>query len=216
MTDNMFASAPEAEEQGSRRKLPILLGGAVGLAVLAGGGWMLLHGGSSTEDTAFVAPHHAPVAKKAVAKKATSKSTAHVTVLPAASSVKIGRDPFAALYVVPSGAGATGATGSTAPAGTSTTPTTTTTAAQPGTTTGSRYALTLTKVTTNPGGAKLFTFKYGTASKTVLPAQRFGKYGELVVLTYVKNSKGAIIGAVLQVGDDNPIEVLTGQKVTVL
>jgi hypothetical protein len=72
------------------------------------------------------------------------------------------------------------------------------------------------KVTSDKGGAKLYTFMIGKESKTVLPAQRFGKYGELVVLTYVKDKKGAAVGAVLQVGDDNPITVPVGVKTSVL
>jgi hypothetical protein len=141
----------------------------------------------------------------------TLKSKVPLTQLPAASSVKIGRDPFAALYVVSAAAGpaagtpATGtATGTATPAPSST-----------DTSGNARYSIVLTKITTDPGGAKFFTFKIGTTLKEVLPAQRFGKYGELVVLSWVKDKKGAAIGAILQVGDDNPIGVPIGVKTSV-
>jgi hypothetical protein len=212
MTDNTFAEAPADGGEGSNRKV-VLMGGGVAVAVLAGAGWFLLHSGSSSDPTALPVVHRAPVvAHNAQVTKSTLKRK--TTQLPAASSVKIGRDPFAALYVVPVAAAPASTTG------TSTTPATgTTTATTPtnptDTAANARYTIVLTKVTTGSGGAKFFTFKIGTTYKTVIPAQRFGKYGELVVLTWVENSKHAVIGAVLQVGDDNPIGVPIGVKTSV-
>jgi hypothetical protein len=213
MTDNTFAAAPAEEAAGSSRKL-VLVGGAAAVAVLAGAGWFLLHGGSDSDSAALPVVHRAPVvAHNAQVATSTLKSKVATTKLPAASTVKIGRDPFAALYVAPVAAPAgTGTTTSTAPTGT----TTATTPTNPtDTAANARYTIVLTKVTTGSGGAKFFTFKIGTTYKTVIPAQRFGKYGELVVLTWVENSKHAVIGAVLQVGDDNPIGVPIGVKTSV-
>jgi hypothetical protein len=203
MSDNLMASSVD-EERGSNKRVLFLAGGAAGVLALGGGGFMLLHHGSSDNASlALPVVHHAKAAAPA-AKAAVRKSTVSVTKLPHASSVKIGRDPFSALYVVPVAAPAT------APNTTSTSSTSTSTSSTTSTAAPARYTIVLTKVTTVPGGAKLFTFKIGTTSKSVLPAQRFGNYGELVVLTYLKNSKGAVTGAVLQVGDDNPIEVPIG------
>ena len=53
-------------------------------------------------------------------------------------------------------------------------------------------------------------------SVTVIPAQRFGKYGELVVLAYTRNAAGTATGVIIQVGDDNPIDIKIGEKVSVL
>jgi len=65
------------------------------------------------------------------------------------------------------------------------------------------------------GTAPIFTWNVGGTSKQVLAAQKFGKYGELVTLTYVKSSTNKVLGAVVQVGDDEPIAVKLGEKITV-
>lgn len=217
MTESTFVG-DEAEVESAPSRKPLLLAGAgAGVLVLAGAGWLLLHGGGgSSANDSFVVPHH--TAKVATAPKAAAaKAPARAAALPAASAVNIGRDPFAALYIVPAsstgGAGATGTTSASTSTGTAgTTPATSTSSMTTPTT---RYPITLTRVTTDRGGAKLFTFSIGTTSTTVLPAQRFGTYGELVVLTFVENSRGAVTGAVLQVGDDNPITVPIGVKTSV-
>jgi hypothetical protein len=214
MTDHTF-DAPAADEPAKRRNL-VIAGGAAGLLVLGGAGFLLLNGGSSdtTANVASSLPRPPQVAKNATTQK---KPSAAAIKLPAATSVRVGRDPFLALYVAPvAAAGSTSTSGSTGTPTTSGSTTTGTTATPSAPATGATYALKLVSVKSDPGGAKLFTFTYGTTSKVVLPAQRFGKYGELVVLASVMNSKGAVIGAVVQVGDDNPIEMAIGEKVTVL
>ncbi|MCW2671712.1 MAG: hypothetical protein JWP14_301 [Frankiales bacterium] len=218
MTENSFTALAEDVEEAPSRKPLLLVGAATGVAVLAGAGWFLLHGGSSSNTSyALPVPHHAALAAGKPAK-VTSKSNVPTTnKLPAASPIKIGRDPFLALYVVPASAPATSTTTGTSPTGTTTAGSTTTgTTATGATTPTTRYVLVLKGVTRDPGGARLFTFTVDGASKTVLPAQRFGKYGELVVLATVTNSKGAVTGAVVQVGDDSPIAVPIGAKVSVL
>jgi hypothetical protein len=218
MTENSFTAVAEDVEEGPNRKPLLLVGAAAAVAVLAGAGWFLLHGGSSSDTSyALPVPHHAPVAAgKPVGSTLKSKVPA-TTKLPAVSAIKIGRDPFLALYVVPASAPASTTTTGTTPTGT-TTGSTTTGNTSTGTTTPTtaRYVLVLKTVTRDPGGAYLFNFTVDGTPKTVLPAQRFGKYGELVVLTYVKSSKGAVTGAVVQVGDDSPIQVPLGVKVSVL
>jgi hypothetical protein len=216
MTDHTF-DAPAADEPAKRRNL-VIAGGAAGLLVLGGAGFLLLNGGSSgsVPSVATAMPKAPHVVKNASSPK---KATAAAVKLPAATTVQVGRDPFLALYVAPaagtsspSGGTGTSTSGSTG-TGTGAGATTTGTAA-PATT--ARYVLVLKTVTRDPGGAYLFNFTVDGTPKTVLPAQRFGKYGELVVLTYVKNSKGAATGAVVQVGDDSPIQVPLGVKVSVL
>jgi hypothetical protein len=210
MTENTF-TALDADGDGQSKRTVVLAAGVAGALALGAAGYFLVLGGGSSDDAAATAPimKRNPISRS-VAKapaKAVAKPLAKV---PQVSTVRLGRDPFKALYVVPAAAPAAAPT--TAPA-TTTTGTTTT----PGTTTGTKsYPLTLVKVTSDPGGAKLFTFSVDGVSKTVLPAQRFGKYGELVVLTYTKNSKGAVSGAVVQVGDDNPVELPIGGKISVL
>jgi hypothetical protein len=50
----------------------------------------------------------------------------------------------------------------------------------------------------------------------VIPAQRFGKFGEIVVLATEGNDAGKVVGAVIQVGDDSPLDVKIGESVSVL
>ena len=134
------------------------------------------------------------------------------SVIPVASNVKLGRDPFNALYVVPVAA-------PVAAPGTTTT-TTGTTSTTSGTTAGApvstpAYALQLLSITGPANSDKVFVFSYGGVKKTVVAAQKFGKYGELVTLNYLKNSKGTPIAALLQVGDDDPVVIKIGEKLTV-
>ena len=219
MTENSFTEA--AEEQGSNRKPLLIAGGAVGLAVLAGGGWMLLHGGSSSsDDTAFVVHKStkAPVTKQVVTKSTTSKATTHVTKLPPVSTVRIGRDPFAALYVVPVApnpalAGST----PTTPTTTTTTPTGTTSGSgtsAPTSTAPKPYALKLTRVY---GSGSDRTAVFTVAGKTQLAkvGSVFGRTSELKLLSMQQDAKGAW-SVTVQVGDADPVDVATGQSVFVM
>jgi hypothetical protein len=225
MTQTPFAPAqapaPQAEqieEQAGSRRTALVAGGLVAALVLGGGGYFLLSGGSDSSDQASAPPvsfaHHP---RPAAPKPATAKAAKPAVKVPATSTVPIGRDPFKALYVQPAAAPAgSGATGSTAPATGSTTGTSTGTATGTAPAPTASYALTLLKVSggTN-GSAPLFTWSVGGTSKTVLAAQKFGKYGELVTLSWVRSSAGRAIGAVVQVGDDEPVAVRLGEKITV-
>ncbi|MCW2672356.1 MAG: hypothetical protein JWP14_945 [Frankiales bacterium] len=212
MTDTTFQAADDVD--GSNKRTLVLVAGAAGVVILGAAGWFLLHGGSSSQDTAFTPPvHHAT--KQVTTAKAPTAVANKTATLPNISTVRIGRDPFVALYVPqPAAAAGTTSTSTTSTAS----PTATASPSSSATTDTANnlpYALTLVSIKSDPGGAKLFTFKVDKATKTVLPAQRFGKYGELVVLTYVKNTKGAVTGAVLQVGDDNPVTIAVGTKISV-
>ena len=138
MSDNSFFEAPADEPVQSRKSL-LVLGAVGGALVLAAGGYFLLGGGGGTSDVqsfAVVPRRVAPVVK--VSKPAVKK----LVTIPAVSKVRLGRDPFLALYVPPVAAPASsGTTAPTAPTSTTTTvvtpgKTTTTTTGTPPRTTG--------------------------------------------------------------------------------
>jgi len=209
-TMEMLPAAPMAPEGGTNKK--VLVAGALAAAVALGGaGYFLLLSGGDSTDQGLVAPVRKATTKTVkpavtTAKKATAAKAA---VVPATSTARLGRDPFRALYVLQP----------EKPAGTTTAPSTTSssstsTAPKPG----AEYPLKLVSFT-NKGMANantyLFTFTVDGVKKTVMQGQRFGKYGELVVLGYAANSKGKVVGAIIQVGDDNPFGVLAGETISV-
>jgi hypothetical protein len=209
-------AVPFAEEGERNRKAMLVAGGVVAALVLGAGGWFFLGGsGGSSSDAAFVAPHTARPAvvapKKVVAKPAKK--------LPAAYKAQLGRDPFKALYVVPVAAPATT---TTTPTTTTTTPTTTGTGTTGTGTTGTvtptttRYTLKLVSISKPSPEVRFTTWSVGGTKKVVIPAQRFGKYGEIVVLAFSKNAAGVVDKAIIQVGDDSPMDVAVGESVSVL
>jgi hypothetical protein len=228
MTQDTFPFAehedatPNVEEGDSNRKAVFVAGGVVAALVLGVGGWFFLGGsGSGSVDSAFVATHTARPAlvapKKVVAKPAKK--------LPAAYTAPLGRDPFKALYVVPVAAPATagvvgtttpGTTGATPTTGTGTTGTTGTGTTGTGTPTTTRYTLKLVSISKPSPEVRFTTWSVGGTKKVVIPAQRFGKYGELVVLAFSKNAAGVVDKAIIQVGDDSPMDVAVGESVSVL
>ena len=206
----MLPAAPDAPESHNRRN--VLLAGGLAAVVLAGGGYYFLAGGSSSDNASdtFVVPRHkvAPVTRTAAKAPVRAKAA----VIPATSTVPIGRNPFKVLYVAP-----------VASTTTTTTTTGTTTTSPTGTTTGSTtpaktvsYQLTLLSITGGTGGyAHQFTFSLSGTKKTVLIGQKFGNYGELQVLTFTRTASGKVTGAVGQGGADDPVPVAIGQKITV-
>ena len=238
--DEVDAPAP------NRRNLLLAGGLAAALLIGGGGYYLLSgSSGDTATAVAAHAPRPAVAAPKLPTKtktKATAKvlTVAPVAKVPAKSTEHLGRDPFKALYVQPvaavAGLGGPAAGPLTAipgPTGTKTGTTGTSTGTKPGTTgtstgttgtgTGSTpvdasapYALQLVSISPPSPEVRLFAFKVAGVSKTVLPAQRFGKYGELIVLAYTKTPTGAVTGALIQVGDDSPIDVRLGEKITVL
>jgi hypothetical protein len=219
MSQNTFPFAesedavPPVEDGERSRKAVLVAGGVAAALVLGAGGWFLLGGNSSSTDAAFVS--HRPAARPAAVKpKAAPKAV--VKKLPTAYKAPLGRDPFRALYVLPVAAPApTAAPVAAAPP--ATTGTTGTTSTTPGTTTAtSRYPLKLVSISKPQPEVRFFTWLVDGKKTVVIPAQRFGKVGELVVLAYTKNAAGNATGAVIQVGDDSPIDVLIGESVSVL
>ena len=220
----MTTTAPEfglsADEVGNGNKRALVAGGVVAALVLGAGGYFFLKGGSETESLAPVV-HHSAAKVPTAPRKAGKPTVKKAALVPAVSTVKLGRDPFHELYTLPvkSDAPAAAAPG-TSSGTTSTTTSTGAPVAGTGTTSGGTtatpYSLTLVSVTGTGQEAKVYTFKVGTVSKKVVAAQRFGKYGELVVLAWIENSKHVVTGALLQVGDDDPVAVRLAEKITVL
>jgi hypothetical protein len=227
MTDTMTPiTAAEPEGDLDKRKRLMVLGGVGAAAVLGAAGYLLLGGGSSTTASnqpyvplkSRVAATAAPAKAAALTKaKAVTKPT---TVLPAASQVKLGRDPFIALYVQPAAA----APGTTSPGttpgtttGTGTATGTTPTGTTPGTTSAATtpYVLQLKSVDSSNPQLRKYTFVVAGRAKSVVQNQKFGKYGELVVLAVTTSSSGKVTGALVQVGDANPFSMKVGEKSTV-
>lgn len=211
MTTTPDLSFDEVSE-GGRDKRVVVLGGVAAAAVLGFAGYhFLLAGGSSTDEVESLGLPKPSVTKKVAptATKAKTPAKAKPASVPAATTVKLGRDPFLALYTVPVAAAPAAGSGDTT-TGTTTTPGTTT-GSTGGVTTSAPYSLALKSLT-----ASSFTFTYGGATKSVVQGQKFGKYGELVVLSTAKNAKGAVVGALIQVGDDDPVTIKLGEKLTVL
>lgn len=80
------------------------------------------------------------------------------------------------------------------------------------------YPLALVSVNPQPAGTPTYTFTVDGASVEVFSGQRFGKQGELVVLGVVVVGAADLTptGAIVQVGDDAPVQVKTGETVQVL
>jgi hypothetical protein len=206
-------AVPFADEGDRNRKAMFVAGGVAAALVLAAGGYFFLGGSSdsSNVDSAFVPSR--TVAPAVVAPKKTVAKPAKK--LPAAYTARLGRDPFKALYVVPAAA----TTSATTPTSTTVTPTTTgssTTGTGTTTPTATRYTLKLVSISKPSPEVRFTTWSVGGTKKVVIPAQRFGKYGELVVLAFSKNAAGVVDKAIIQVGDDSPMDVAVGESVSVL
>lgn len=212
MTETSF-EAPTAEGPGSNRKR-LVAGGAAAVVVLGAAGFLLLHPGGSSSNEAFTpVVHHAAVTKSRTS--AAGKAAVRQSTLPAASTVKIGRDPFAALYMVPV-APAANSTASTATT-TSTTTTSATGAGAGGSTSPAvptRYTLTLLSVT---GTGKTQTAAFSVAGKTQYArvGSVFGRTSEVKLLSFQQIARG-VWSVTVQVGDDNPADLAKGESISVL
>lgn len=207
------------EGESSNRKAVFVAGGVAAALVLGVGGWLLL--GGSGDDSAAVAFVPSTTHRPAIAAPKAAAQPAKK--LPAAYKARLGRDPFKALYVVPAAAPAGGGTSTESTpttTGTTTTGTTGTSTTATGTTTPAgttRYTLKLVSMSTpKPGEARFYNWLVAGAKKTVIPAQRFGKFGEVVVLASEIDNAGKTVGAIIQVGDDSPIDVKVGESVSIL
>ena len=231
--DEDLAPFPE-ETEGFRSKRNLILAGGLGAVVLAAGGYFLF-GGSGGGGTESFVPivHHAPRVAAAPVKPVVKAAVK----LPAPYKEQLGRDPFKALFVVPAAAAApVGAApgavtvGGVAPAGTtpvpagttptSTTPTSTTpTTVGTGTSVGTgatpvapvdkTYKLVLVRVY---GSGKDQTAVYSIDGKQQVAklGSKFGPTSEIVLLSIQQGPKAGQFTTVLQVGDGDPFDVITG------
>lgn len=227
MTENTF-TAPAEEQSASNRKTLFIAGGAAGALVLAGGGFLLLHGGSSSDDAFGPVPHKARPA--VTTAKAPVRQSVKPSKLPAASAVKIGRDPFAALYIVPAagtapaGTGTTPTTGGTTPTTPTTggtTPTTTTsgtggstTPTKPTTPVATHYTLKLLSVS-GFGSSQTAAFSVAGKKQYARVGSVFGRTSEIKLLSFQQISKG-VWSVTIQVGDDDPKDLAIGEAISVM
>lgn len=209
--------APMSEEGESSRKPVMLVGGLVAALVLGAGGFLLLGGGGGEEEDFSVPPRAAQAAAPAA-------EPAPIAVIPAASTEVVGRNPFKARYVEPVAAPVPAEAPKAAPSALPLPPPQPVqiTLQQPAPAPAAeeapaQYPITLVSVSEPQPEARTVTWKIDDKELTVLPGQRFGKYGELVVLAYTTSDDGTTItGVILQVGDATPFDALLGQTYDVL
>jgi hypothetical protein len=79
------------------------------------------------------------------------------------------------------------------------------------------YPLTLDAVSDPQPEVRLISWTVDGEKVQVIPGQRFGRFGELVVLAYsLEGAEGGADGVVLQVGDASPVVVTVGETISVL
>ena len=110
-------------------------------------------------------------------------------------------------------------TGAGAPGTTGTVGTTTPVTVQPGPAEPApsvEYPITLVAVGDPAPEVRVLTWKVDGEEVEVIPGQRFGRFGELVVLAYTtKQGTTEVTGALVQVGDASPLTVSIGETVKV-
>ena len=237
MTDTTFPFAPDqvddaAFDDGNSRRPIIIVGGIVAALVLGAGGYLLLGGGGGATNDSFVAPHVAGAAARAAAAAAKANAEAKpragtstvVKKLPAAYNEQIGRDPFKALYVVPvvtdtgpAGVGASTVVGTLPGVSvpTASDPTTSSTATDTGTGTtplapvDKEYKLVLTRVY-GTGTDRTGVFTVDGKQELAKIGTKFGPTSEIVLLSFQQGPKPGQWTTVLQVGDGDPFDVVSG------
>lgn len=217
MTENTMAApvAADSEGEGSKKKLMLIAGGTAAALVLGGAGYLLLSGGGG-DDASYSLPVRKTKPVTSTATKTLKSNVPTTTTLPAASTVRLGRDPFAALYLVPVAA-PPAATTPTTPTGTTTTGTstgTTTPVAPAKAPVATTYPLKLTKVY---GSGSELTAVFSVNGKTQLAkvGSVFGRTSELKMLSLQQGAKGVWI-AVVQVGDADPVDLNMGASILVM
>lgn len=221
---------PEDDTAGGKRNLVAL--GGLGAVLVAGAAYFLvLSGGDATEDALAIVPRTpAAAAPAAVASPAAVK-------LPVATKVQLGRNPFKALYVQPAavaeapapaapatpvavGGGTTivvGGGGTQAPTGGGTQAPTSGggTAAPAPKPAVKEYKLVLTRVFGDEGSDLSAVFTIDGKQQTAKVGSVFGPTAEIKLLSLQEGPKEGRWTAVLQVGDGDPFDVVTGTKVYV-
>jgi hypothetical protein len=175
-------------------------------------------------DESFVAPHVAGAAARAAAAAAKAhatpgKSQTVAKKLPVAYKQQIGRDPFKALYVAPAvtaaapAAAGTSTVVSTLPAATAPAPTTADGAVSSDTTpvapVDKEYKLVLTRVY-GTGTDRTGVFTIDGKQELAKIGSKFGPTNEIVLLSFQQGPKAGQWTTVLQVGDGDPFDVVSG------
>ena len=219
-------AAAEAEPSGRRRTV-LLAGGALSAAVLGAGAFFLL-GGSDAAETETAVPSRGSVA----AAPAPSGSPA---ALPPASQIELGRNPFKALYVQPAaappaapavttpttpstGPGANGpTTGGTivvppqVPSGGGAVPAPAAPAPAP---VPAKQELRLVSAT-HDGETHVGVFTVNGVRSTVKVDETFGPGKHLLLVSLQQGPADDQWTAVVQLGDGDPFDVVTGNPVFV-
>ena len=210
-----LAEAPTPLEPSRDKRTLLVAGGLVLALTVAGGGFLLLGSGGAADVAAGVA---APVAGTRSAAPSATPAAPSASASPTASTPSPGRNPFKALYVVPvaaaapgPGAAPTGVPGAPVPAPVppapppAVPPTATTPAPVGDPTAPTLYAVKLLSIS---GSSASMVVDGKTMS--IIVGQRFGREGELVVLSIGRSS------LVLQVAADTPLPFVIGQSRGVL
>lgn len=215
------SDATDPVETGDGRKPLLLVGGLVAALVLGAGAFLLLAGGGTDDELALGVPASLPPAASVPAAEPEA-----IGVIPAASTESVGRNPFKARYIAPVVAAAPAeapvVTPSALPLPPPPAPVLVTVQQPPPAPApapeqpSSTYPLTLVAVSEPQPEARFVTWKYDDTETKVLPGQRFGKHGELVVLAFAQDEAGKITGVILQVGDASPFDTKLGQTYDVL
>ncbi len=246
MTETTFPfSAVEAaqaapEDDGSKRRLAALLGGGLLSLALAGAAVFALSGGEDVADESTLSS----VARTPQAA-APPAAPAEAQAVPVANTETFARNPFEPKYVAPpppppppppappAAAPLVSAVpvgqnqalvplpldlsgiGVDAPSGPIVTPAPAAKQATPAP--AAEYPLTLAAVSDPQPEVRLISWEVDGEKVQVIPGQRFGRFGELVVLAYsLEGADGGADGVVLQVGDASPVVVTVGETISVL
>ena len=221
---------------------PLLLGGALGVVVLAAGGYLLLSGGG--QDLPVAVPEQGQaVVTSSRSPEPTAPPAAPPTTPPAAPGappspvvVPVVRNPFVPLYnaaaakapspapslspspAVPTARVPAAPARSPVPTELPSTPPTTgapaaSAATGPPPSAAAPYALTLVRVAGSDKAGWSAGWLVDGVAATAVPGQRFGRDGELVLLRVA--GSGSTRSAVVQVGTDKPVTVKVGATVRV-
>lgn len=230
MTETLFAPALEQElpEEIAPAKRPVRLiaAGIAAVVALAGGGYLLFGSGGGSAGTSGFVPltHHRTVKVPTIVTKATPPKVK----LPVAYKAQIGRDPFKPLFVEPAaapavpGAAAPGIPGAPAvPAGTVPGSAPGTGAASPlgsgvtpVTPADKTYTLVLRRVY-GSGKDQTAVFSIDGKQQVAKLGSKFGPTSEIVLLSMQQGPKPGQWTTVLQVGDGDPFDVVTGTPASV-
>jgi hypothetical protein len=222
----------EAGRPADRRRV-LVAGAALAAGALALGGLLVLGGGTTEDELALGVPPASAVVPNATPSPVPTPSPSAV----AQSSTALGRNPFQALYVEPVGAAAA-AQGGAAPAGSApaevaapgtpapaevpaqaampeatapvgTAPGTTDPRPAPAAPTARTVLLTGVHGT---GDARRASFSFETSTAVVAVGQDFGPSGELLLLSLQEGPGDGQWTAVVQVGQGEPFDVVSGRK----